>query len=144
MTAHTPQVERAAQLSRLSDADIDGMLARMRAKTTLPKLDYHFREHGPDFGASDERQYVSAMTATLARTDLRVFSGLTKTSKGVVPRWTLVAPDGATMLYDETDDVIWSFYRPPNVERRMNAMVNLWVELVRRGGRWQIETQWAW
>lgn len=134
---------RLAQLRAYSSEDIDGLMARIRAIRTIPKLAYHLKLHGPQLGTGSEEEYLRALEAHLQRDDLRVFTFLRIQRRE--PLWAIVAPDtGNTVLYNEDRQRVWSFYRPTRPSIRMRSVESVWIEIVKRDRTWQLEEHWTW
>ena len=74
----------------MSSQDIDSLLIRIRQSRTMPKLSYHFGQHGAEFGVRDEREYLQRMREHLSREDLRIFTYLR--GRRQVPFWELIDP----------------------------------------------------
>ncbi len=95
--------------------------------------------------ASSLERYLERLRRHLRRDDLRLFSYLDRTARGVEAFWTFVAPDDGTIaVYNESPDLIHTFYRPRDPSMRMNAVVREWIEVVRRDIDWQLVERWAW
>ena len=109
---------RMQQVSAMSDKDVANLLSRSRQSKTIPKLDYHFRKHGAGFGARDEQEYLRRLQEYLSGKDLRIFTCLR--GRRQVPFWEMIDLDsGTTVLYNENEHVVWSFYRMPLPEHRL-------------------------
>jgi len=78
---------RMQQVSAVSRQDIENLLSRIRQSKAIPKLTYHFEQHGAQFGARDEQEYLQRMREHLSREDLRVFTYLR--GRRQVPFWEL-------------------------------------------------------
>ncbi len=50
---------RLAQLSMMSQQEIDAVIQSIRQVTTLARLDYHFESHGEEVGTSTSEEYLA-------------------------------------------------------------------------------------
>jgi hypothetical protein len=126
-----------------SREQIDSLIARIRAGRSIPRLRYHLQQHGEALGARTAHEYVHALEVHLQRDDLRVFTFLRP--RGLEPFWALVSPDsGDTVSFNEQRNRIYSFYRPEDVDQRMDSAKAHWIEVVSTGAGWSIEEHWAW
>lgn len=143
LDAASLKATRASQLRAMEPVAIDAILSSIRQAETIPKVDYHFAQHGPEFSARVSAEYLERLREHVQRHDSRVFTFLRQPDR--VPFWALVAPDtGATVLYHEQRKAVWSFYRPTIPAVRFGKVQSDWIELVRRGERWDIEEDWQW
>ena len=132
---------RMQQVSAMSGEEIDKLLARIRQSRTIPKLSYHFEQHGPEFGARDEQEYLRKMQEHLSRGDLRIFTYLR--GRRQVPFWELIDLEtGATVLYNESQQRVWSFYRMALPEYRLRRYQLEWLEAVRTARGWEFKESW--
>ena len=139
------RAQRLAQLKQLSDGDVEAIVHDVKSSQSIPRLGYHFARHGAEFEVDNPEEYVAALRRHLQRGDLRIFTFLDRTSKGLTGFWALVAPDNAaTVLYNEQQRRLWSFYRPRAPAVRMANVQTLWIEVCRRGQSWEFEEQWQW
>lgn len=125
----------------MSNQDIDSLLTRVRQSRTMPKLSYHFEQHGAEYGARDEQEYLQRMWEHLSRENLRIFTYLRGRRR--VPFWELVDLEGgATVLYNEPQQSIWSFYRMALPEYRLRRYQLEWLEAVRTSRGWEFRESW--
>lgn len=137
------RLERAAGLRRLSSEAIAEMVQAIRSAKRLPRLGYHFAQHGAEMGAAREEDYEQAFREHLSQPRLRVFTYLRP--RGRAPFWELVDPaTGRTALYNERERDAWSFFTPTNAQARDHNTEGWWVEVVFREGSWEREEQWRW
>ncbi len=79
---------RIWQVAGMSSGDVEKLLARIRQSEAVPRLRYHFEQHGAELGAGDEQEYLQRMRQHLSREDLRIFTYVR--GKKHVPFWELV------------------------------------------------------
>jgi hypothetical protein len=137
------QDDRLAQLQRMSDGDIAGIIRRIRQAERIPQLDYHFKRHGREFGAATSAEYLQALRDHLSRNDLRIFTYI-RASDGS-RFWELISPESnATVLYNEDRDAIWSFFRMGRPDLRLGRYRAQWLEIALVPGGWRFERDWQW
>ena len=125
----------------MTSEQIADILRLIRKAETIPRLRYHFEQHGAQFGAQDEQEYLQRMRQHLSREDLRVFTYLR--GRRQVPFWELVdLESGATVLYNESQHSIWSFYRMALPEYRLRRYQLEWLEVVRTSSGWESRESW--
>ena len=135
--------ERAAQLRQLTAADLAAAVRALGGVQRLPRIRYHFAQHGRDLGATSIEEYDGAFRLHLAQADLRIFSYLRARDR--VPFWELVDPvNGRTVLYNEEVREAWSFFQPSDPAAPYRNAEGWWVEVVPGPTNWQIEEQWRW
>lgn len=132
---------RMRQVSAMSSQDIDSLLTQIRQSRTIPKLSYHFEQHGAEFGARDEQEYLQRMQEHLSREGLRIFTYLR--GRQQMPFWELIdLENGATVLYNESRRSVWSFYRMALPEYRLRRYQQEWLEAVRTPRGWEFKESW--
>lgn len=137
------RAERLAQLRRAHREDIGRIANEILRAETIPRLYYHFRQHGQEFGATTPEAYLAAFQKHRGRRDMRMFTYLR--GRGRVPFWELVAPDtGTSVTYNEQRRVVWSFFRSERPELRFARYQVLWIEVIRAGTGWRFEEDWRW
>ena len=129
------QAERLNQIAELPPEWLGQQIDRMAVRQALPKLDYHYDEHGRDLGATSREVYAQMFEEHIQRTDLMYFTGIRQRDHVVM--WYLMAPDtGAVAQYNETRGVYWSFYQPGDPIRQLEEALLWWAEIKREGGQW--------
>jgi hypothetical protein len=134
---------RLAQVALLEDQDVEGLVERIRRADRIPRLEYHLARHGRDVGAGAAAEYLRALRAHLTRPDLRHFAYLRTKDRARI--WELIAPDdGASAMYHEVRESLWSFFRPIDPDARMVSMEAWWIEAIRSAAGWRFEERWRW
>lgn len=117
--------------------DMDALAARMAAPQALPSLDYHFRRHRKEFGATTSAEYFRLFGDHIRRADLRYVSLLRRHDEHRL--WYLIAENSAAVAqYDETEGVYWSFFSPQGMTQFLSSGHAWWVEARRTASGWEL------
>jgi hypothetical protein len=103
----------AQQFARkeLAALDINRQMAQFLAERDLPKLDYHFDQHGADMGCSDVEEYRLRFEAAMRRRYDEVFVSRQSGSRPVL-MWRVVdLASGEVIQFSQKTGRAQSFYR---------------------------------
>ncbi len=129
---------RLAELRETSSAEIESVLHGMQAARRLPKLDYHFEQHGAELGAATPDELNTLFLAHIRRQDLRFATAMR--GKDGARMWFLVDVDsGLVAQYNATRRRYFSFFRVQDLEQFERNYALSWVEAIRRDEQWAFQ-----
>jgi len=132
------QDTRLAELLELPDQAIDDLIAEMQTNIRLPKMDYHFEDHGTGLGVATVEEYREEFLAHVVRQDLRLFTGIR--AKDGARMWYLIGMDTAYVAqYNQSKSRYWSFFKCANLEKFLKSGRDWWIEVVQTGEGWRFE-----
>jgi len=126
----------------MSPAELEALLGQMHRQPTLPELQYHFDQHGREFGVQRPEEYRRLFDQHVARQDLRYFTLLRRSGQEAI--WYVVATDwGAVTQYNETRRTWWSFFRPKDLGKFLRSGLGWWIEVRRHDAGWGFGETWT-